>query len=152
MKNGTGTEPVKAYLDTSLLVKRYTPEPLSEKFEQFLCEAQPDLVVSELTRLELASMLARKRRDGLLSDTDLEVVRRQSDADFLAGTIEVIKIESQVIQRALELMLTLASPVATLDAVHLATALQENATLFMTDDRQLARAAIASGLAVWPSH
>lgn len=142
---------MKAYIDTSLLVKRYTPEPLSDEFDQFLCDAQPELIISELSRLELASVLSRKRREGRLSAPDLESVRRQADSDFLAGTVEVVKLESRVVKRALELMYTLSNPVATLDAIHLATALQENATLFMTDDRQLARAAIESDLAVWPN-
>lgn len=142
---------MRAYIDTSLLVKRYTPELGSNELDAFLCEAQPLLFVSELSRLELASALARKRRDGLLSTQTHDTVNRQADADFFSGSIEVVRLETQVIQRALELMRTLTQPVATLDSVHLATALLDRATLFMTNDRQLARAALESGLQVWPA-
>lgn len=146
-----GASAVKAYIDTSLLVKRYTPELGSIELDDFLCEAQPLLFVSELSRLELASAFSRKGRAGLLSKQAHDAVNRQADADFFSGSIEIVRLESQVIQRALELMRTLTQPVATLDSVHLATALLDRATLFMTNDRQLARAAIESGLEVWPS-
>ena len=37
-----------------------------------------------------------------------------------------------------------------LDATHLATALVHNADMFLTNDKQLARAALETGLQVWP--
>ena len=142
---------MKAYIDTSLLVKRYTPELGSRELDEFLCQTQPALFVSELSRVELASALARKNRDGLLDAQKLQAVHEQANADFLSGTIEVVRLESHVVQRAYELMRSLAQPVATLDSLHLATALLDNAALFMTNDRQLARAAVESGLIVWPA-
>lgn len=142
---------MRAYIDTSLLVKRYTPELGSNELDGFLCEAQPLLFVSELSRLELASAFSRKGRDGFLSMQAHDAISRQADADFFSGSIEVVKLESRIIQRALELMRTLKQPVATLDSVHLATALLDRASLFMTNDRQLARAALESGLEVWPA-
>jgi len=142
---------LRAYIDTSLLVKRYVPELGSDELDQYLCDTQPLLFASELSRLELASTLARKHREGLLTRPNLDAMHRQADADFLSGSISIVKLESQVLKRGLELMHTLAQPIATLDAVHLATALLDSADLFMTNDRQLARAALESGLEVWPS-
>lgn len=139
-----------AYLDTSLLVKRYVPEAGSDELDQFLCETQPRVIASELTRLELACTLARKSREGLLTQHKLDTLQRQSDADFLSGTIAQVALDSRVLRRGLELMRDLKQAVATLDTIHLATALLHQVDLFMTCDRQLARAASEAGLTTWP--
>ena len=140
-----------AYIDTSLLVKRYVPEIGSDELDQFLCDTQPHLLVSELSRLELASTLARKRREGQFTQRQLDVMQHQADEDLLSGSIEVALLQGQVISRALSLMRSLKQPVATLDAIHLATALLQSVSLFMTNDQQLARAATEAGLTVWPA-
>lgn len=49
------------YVDTSVLVAYYCPEPLSVAVQQFLIE-QPKPAISSLTEVELFSALARKVR------------------------------------------------------------------------------------------
>ena len=56
------------YLDTSALAKWYLREPLSEEVEAFLLTL-PCGVISSLTRLEMACLLARRRRSGEISPT-----------------------------------------------------------------------------------
>ena len=142
---------LKAYIDTSLLVKRYVPELGSDELDQFLCDSQPDMWVSELSRLELASTLARKRREGQFTQRQLDAIQIQADEDLLSGNIEVAALHASVVSRALGLMRSLKQPLATLDSIHLATALIQGIELFMTNDRQLARAAAETGLTVWPT-
>lgn len=139
-----------AYFDTSLLVKRYVPEVGSNELETYLCSKQPHLMVSELSRLEFTSTLQRKMREGVLTPALVDAMQRQADEDLLSGVIEMTALDSQIISRGLTLMRTLKQAVATLDAIHLATALARKADMFLTNDKQLARAALETGLQVWP--
>ena len=140
---------MKAYIDTGVLVKRYVSEPGSDVLDRFLVTTQPDLVASELARLELVSAFGRKCRDGRFPSTDLDKLQIQVDADLLSGAIEMVTLHRDVLQRALGLMRGLTQPVATLDAIHLASALAQRVELFMTNDQQLGRAAAEVGLATW---
>ena len=47
---------------------------------------------------------------------------------------------------------TLEQAIATLDAIHLASALKQGVDIFMTDDKQLGRAASEAGLQAWSTH
>jgi uncharacterized protein len=140
---------VKAYIDTSVLVKRYVSEAGSDALDSFLVTAQPELVVSELIRLELVSTFGRKCREGRVTSADLDKLQIQADADLLSGRIELVSLRGDLLQHALGLMRRLVQPLATLDAIHLASALSEHVDIFMTNDQQLSRAAAEAGLATW---
>jgi uncharacterized protein len=57
------------YLDTSVIVAYYCPEPLSEKAEALItAHAQPAL--STLTEVEVFSAISRKIREGSISRSD----------------------------------------------------------------------------------
>ena len=140
---------MKAYIDTSVLVKRYVSEPGSDALDSFLMTAQPDLIASELIRLELVSTFGRKRREGRFTSADLDKLQIQADADLLSGRIELVSLRGDLIQRALGLRRRLVQPLATLDAIHLASALTQRVDVFMTNDQQLTRAATEAGLATW---
>ena len=140
---------MKAYIDTSVLVKRYVSEPGSDALDTFLVTAQPDLIASELIRLELVSTFGRKCREGWFTSSDLDKLRIQADADLLSGRIELVNVRGDLLQQALDLMRRLVQPLATLDAIHLASALSEHVDIFMTNDQQLSRAATEAGLATW---
>ncbi len=138
-----------AYIDTSLLVKRYVTEPGSDELDTYLFDTQPTLYISEFTRLELTSTLARKQREGRITKMHQADLRQQADEDVLSGTLKLVSLDSSVIRQGLNLMQTLEQALATLDAIHLASALRQNVDIFMTDDKQLARAANEAGLQVW---
>ena len=140
---------MKAYIDTSVLVKRYVSEPGSDALDTFLVTAQPDLIASELKRLELVSTFGRKCREGWFTSSDLDKLQIQADADLLSGRIELVNVRGDLLQQALDLMRRLVQPLATLDAIHLASALSEHVDIFMTNDQQLSRAATEAGLATW---
>lgn len=141
-----------AYIDTSVLVKRYVTEPGTDVLDTYLFDAQPFLFISELTRLELTSTLARKQREGRISAEHRAALHQQADADVLSGIVKLVILDSQIIRQALTLMHRLTQPVATLDAIHLASALHQSVEIFMTDDKQLARVAREAGLQVWSTH
>ena len=139
-----------AYIDTSLLVKRYLPEIGSAELEARLVAEQPHLVVSELVTTELISTLRRKERQGLIDRVFSNAAHARFLTDLHTGAIQTVPLNSYVVQKASNLLLDLDSPLATLDALHLATALLQNAEVFFTSDVQLSRAAQEAGLAVWP--
>jgi hypothetical protein len=73
---------LKVYIDTSVLVAYYCPEPLSEKAEAFLtAHIQP--AISALTELELFSAISRKVRTKEMKrkDAGRVVARFLADVD-----------------------------------------------------------------------
>ena len=138
------------YIDTSLLVKRYLPEVGSDELEARLLTEQPQLVVSELVNTEIISTFRRKERQGLIERSFANAAHARFLTDLQSNAIESLPLSEHVVQKASSLLLDLRSPLATLDALHLATALIHEAKFFFTSDIQLSRAAHEAGLSVWP--
>lgn len=103
-------------------------------------------VSSELLRIECYRTVERIWRHQQLSDEEFEAKR--ADVTAMLRNLELRVIEPPVLARAAE---PYPSYIATLDAIHLATALayrrvqaeDERPILFATHDKQLARAAAA---------
>ncbi len=143
------------YLDTSALLKRYVDEVGSEQMDALL--ASGPLATSVLVRVEVASALGRRTREGLLTEAESEDIYD----DFLGELADfaVFAITPDVLDRAALLTRTSPStaPLRALDAIHLATALfaferhpaeDGSAGAFVTADRQLRCAAEHAGLRV----
>jgi predicted nucleic acid-binding protein len=106
-------------------------------------------VTSELTECECLRTLDRYRLRGVLTDSQVGE-RREAVFDMLRG-MDVVTVSTSVLRRASQ---PYPTPLGSLDAIHLATALQwrdagyaRNITV-ATHDRELAAAARAMGLAV----
>ena len=66
------------YLDTSFIAPLVIAEKTSDAVEAFVMTLRPgDLAASLWTRVELASLISRRRRMGELSETQAEAVRRE---------------------------------------------------------------------------
>lgn len=133
-----------AYLDSSVILRIALGEarPLLEWSQ---IEAS---VTSALAEVECARTLDRMRLLGALSDEELGS-RRETVSRILAAT-DIIALERVVLGRAAQ---PFATPLGTLDAIHLASALlfRENEApelVLATHDSQLATAARAAGLRV----
>jgi uncharacterized protein len=105
---------------------------------------------SELLTTELFRTVDRLRVLGLDA---AQAVRLRSALDENLAQIEMIRLDSAVLRRAAG---SFPTPLGTLDAIHLATALMyfENTgeeLVMLTHDRQLAAASLASGLQVYPA-
>jgi len=133
-----------AYVDASVLLRLALGEPgaLPEwrKIERG--------VSSALIQTESLRTLDRLRLRSNLSDS--EVATRRAAILSLIGSLEIVEIDTAVLERASQPMPT---ELGTLDAIHLATALlwceAIRAKLVMaTHDRALALGALAHGLAV----
>lgn len=136
------------YFDTSALAKRYVAEPDSDAVDAFVQGLDGERVISPLVATEFESVLARLQRQQLIDERYGELARREFAADLTATLWQMHAFEPTSFARASLLLRELASPLATLNALHLACALELGCDALATGDRQLARAAAESGLAV----
>lgn len=128
------------YVDTSALVKRYVEEPGSAAFDDFCAAADMDLVISPLVATEFTGTLQKRVRTGEVTPRYASQARRRFHDEVVSGGWRLIEFESATFIRASELMIGLGVPLATLDALHLACALLNQAGSMATADRQLAAA------------
>ena len=134
------------YLDTSVLVAYYCPESISDKAERAILQAgQP--AISSLTQVELVSAMARKVREKGLSKTEANRIVNQFQAHIDHNLYHWLAIEQHHYQKAFQWLAAFSSPLPTLNALHLAVAADESATL-LTADAQLAKSAKLFGVAV----
>jgi len=135
----------RAYLDSSVACRVLMREP-----EALPLQASWDLVASELLEVEVRRTLHRLSLDRALSAEGLAL--RIGELRMLLSAVDQVPISRAILNRAAGPMPT---PVKTLDAIHLATALTWSEyhgveVLFLTHDRQLATAARACGLTAYP--
>jgi predicted nucleic acid-binding protein len=134
------------YLDASALVKLLVAEPESDSLNQALIGTE-DVVVSDLALTETASALGRRTREGRLSHERSR--RLYGEAQKVAGACRGAEITPPVHQRAERLLLTVSLvPLRTVDALHVALALEAGAATLVTYDPRLRDAASSQGLFV----
>ena len=132
-------------IDSSVLLRKLFGEP--EPLEQW-----PDITdayASRLMLVEVGRTIDRCRLAGSIDDA--EVAHLQQEFRSVLGSIEIVGMSERILNRAGASMPTV---VGSLDAVHLATAIEVNEALeepvaLATHDDQLARAGRASGLLVF---
>ncbi|OGR06354.1 MAG: hypothetical protein A2511_10130 [Deltaproteobacteria bacterium RIFOXYD12_FULL_50_9] len=134
------------YIDTSILAAYYCLEPLSDIVEAKLMEVR-NPAISLLTEIELASAISRKIREGNLSREAGNRIINQFQAHIAHHLFRLLPIEHEHYQQAKAWIAQFNTPLRTLDALHLALAATENATL-LTSDGKLAQAAIFFGVDV----
>lgn len=136
------------YLDASALVKRYVRESGSSVVDSLFVGATP-IATSRVAHTEVFSALARRCREGDLSERRYSVAARQFDTEWNA-LVRVDVTEDLLVdaRRLLE-----RHPLRGFDAIHVASAislrkeLDIEVTLAAADRRQL-DAAVAEGLEV----
>ena len=133
-----------AYLDTSALLRLVLREPGALE-ELRSCEA---LVASELVAVESLRTIDRLRLQGALSTEDA-ASRRETATEWLEA-VDLVLLQRPILARASE---PFPTPLGTLDALHLSTALvwqdRMRQTLVMaTHDRDLSLAARSFGFEV----
>jgi predicted nucleic acid-binding protein len=143
------------YFDASAMVKHYTVETGSGWVESILDQAAGNRIsTATVTRVEVASALARKEREGTIT-----VGERDKQVGILLGDCSkaytLSPLSHDTASRAVDL--TQRHPLRAYDAVQLGTALIVNQALvdsglpaltFVCADDRLLEAAEAEGLAV----
>ena len=137
-----------AYLDTSALVKLFVHESESDALNAEL-SATGEVVISDLSLTELASSLSRRVRERAL--TRAEAAQLFAQAERLVPACRLVEVTPPVHRRAARLLLTSGGvALRTLDALHLALALEADAATLVTFDDRLREAAGGLGLYVAP--
>lgn len=129
------------YVDTSVLVAYYLPEPLSEQVERVLLRGDTPSI-SPLVELEYASVLARKVRARELAPSAARAAIEEFRTHQDEGLYRRIEIGAAHYEQARRWVEAFNPALRTLDALHLSVAASYGAAL-LTADVQLARAARA---------
>jgi len=134
-----------AYVDSSVVVRRTLNQPGALRDVQLSYAVASELVVVEILRT-----LDRMRPAGGVPVTEL--ARLRGVAETALAELNLIPLGPAILKRAGGAFPT---PLGSLDSLHLSTALlwfevTGNPLTFLTHDRQLAAAARACGLAVYP--
>jgi uncharacterized protein with PIN domain len=107
------------YLDTSALVKIYLDEPGTARVKSAVAEAETT-ATSEITAVELCAALARRHRDGDISQTAYR--RTLADIDEDAKHLMYLDVSRHLIRAAADAAAAYA--LRGYDALHLASALE----------------------------
>ena len=136
------------YLDTSVLVKRYTAEPDSDEVDAQI--EGSTLVTSELALGEVWSALLSKERAKALKPAQRVAAWQAFSEDIEEGELRIIPLDGVLIREANETMLSVHPhvPLRTLDAIHLATFQSVITGPLFTKDKRMLAAAKLLGLAV----
>jgi len=135
---------LKFYIDTSVLVAYYCPEPLSEKAEEFLT-AHMHPCISALTEVELFSAVSRKVREGGMNRKDAGRIIARFIAHINKNFYEYLTMEQHHYRLARDWIGLFEPGLKSLDALHLAVASAEGLTI-VTADGRLSKSAKALAL------
>lgn len=143
------------YLDASAVVKRYVDEAGSSWIKLLIARNDsPVFLTSRMTIVEVISALARRVREGSLTQDDFKLVEDAFRDDCL-GDYQIMPPTTEVIDLACELIGR--HPLRAYDATHLASAMSAQRFLstedypqlvFLSADDRLNNAARAEGLLV----
>lgn len=139
---------MRIYVDTSSMAKRYLSEAASDAVDAFVSGRDDDFVITPLTTTEFESLLQRRLRTGEIDQRFLRRTRDLFTRDLVIGLWQVHPFDPLAFETAGRLLRESSEPLATLDALHLASAHGHGCSDLATSDRQMARAARASGLVV----
>lgn len=122
------------YLDASAIVKLIVREPESEALERWLGEGRQEVVSCALVRTEVLRAAAPRGPEAILR------------ARRLLDRLDLVILDDELLDLAGELV----EPLRSLDAIHVAAALElgDELEAFVTYDRQMTRAAESLGLRV----
>ncbi len=127
------------YLDTSVLVALYLPEPMSARV-QGLCSRIQAIFVSGLSEVEFHSAVSRRVRVNEISKDDALKVLSLFKVHIDGGFYRMIVLEQRDYALARDWLATFSTPLRALDALHLAVAFS-NGLAVVTADKVLAESA-----------
>jgi len=140
------------YLDSSAVVKYYIAETGSTWVQQMVDDRENTVTVSQLTAVEVAAAVERRRRAKEISQRHQVRTLARLGIDF-RQRYTTAQVSDPIVELAVEL--TGRHPLRAYDAVQLATALELNQILrghrlppltFISADKALCDAARAAGL------
>ena len=132
---------MKLFLDSSAFAKRFIEESGSREVEK-LCTQATELCLSVICVPEIISALNRRLREKHLTKQDYATAKRRLSEDVRDAII--VNLTTEVIHSSIEILET--NPIRTMDALHIACALEWHADLMASSDHQQIAAAKRAGL------
>ena len=134
---------MRVFFDTSAFAKRFIAETGSEQADNMTLKAT-EMGLSVICFPELMSALNRKRREKLITqeiywDLKRDILKDIEDTDIINLTPSVLNKTTELLEN---------NALRSLDAMHLACAIEWKAELFVSSDKRQVTAAIDSGLDV----
>lgn len=135
------------FCDTSTAAKLYVPERESKAVRQRL-EAEDEVCVSELMRVELMGVFHRRLREGKWTRGDFTTAVRQFSHDDIGGFWTWLPLSGPVVDASAKIYTTLPDTIflRSADCLHLITALHHNFPEIYTHDTHQSAAASVLGL------
>jgi hypothetical protein len=134
---------MKVFFDSSAFAKRYIVEPGSDRVEK-ICSQSTMLGVSSICLPEIVSALCRLRRQSVITEDQYKNAKEGLLRDIEDALI--CNITPSVIKQSIHILET--SKVRSLDALHIACALEFEAETFVSSDLQQLSAARTAGMRV----
>jgi len=133
------------YLDTSALLPYYREEASSRQVEDLLRKTKPPVLLSELTRLEMASAIARWTRMNEIDEPQAALIENTFEQDVHSGLYLIRPVGSTQYRRAEKWISARKTALKTLDALHIACCWSLRAKL-ITCDNVMHETAVMFGL------
>ncbi len=127
---------MKAFIDTSSLIKKYVEEKGSDEFNNLL-ESVSEIIVSPITILEIHSVLERRLREKTLRSTDAKWIEKEFSIDL--DYFGIVQWNDNLINECIRVIRK--HQLRVLDGIQLSSALISNPPLFITSDKRLHTAA-----------
>ena len=134
---------MRVFIDSSALVKKYIKEKGTEQIIEELSKAEK-VYVSLISLPETFSALNRLKRDRLITSHHYVQLKQNVLNDF--KNFYICQVTAEVIASPLKLLER--HPIKTMDAIHLASALEIKADLFISADLKQLKAASKSKIKV----
>ena len=121
------------YFDTSALLPYYREENASPEVQTVLSQVQPPVLLSDLTRVEMASAIARWTRMREIGEPQAALIENTFEQDIRSGLYRVQPLAPIHYQKAEKWLSARKSALRTLDAIHSACCWSLRAKLITCD-------------------
>ncbi len=127
---------MRIFLDTSAYAKRFVEESGSDEIDSILLHGT-ELGLSIICVPELLSAMNRKLREKVISRSQYSKIKASLSEEII--DIDIIQLTDNVIKKTI--MLLEKNILRSLDAVHIACAIEWKADIFITSDKRQIKAA-----------
>ncbi|MCL4345941.1 MAG: type II toxin-antitoxin system VapC family toxin [Candidatus Thermoplasmatota archaeon] len=139
----------RAYLDTSILIKRYVKEENSDIADNYFHQAhrgQAVICISEINLGEAAVVFDNySRKIGIDAKSRMQTMLDELKDLERSSSIEIHPVSSRIIKEAIKIVLE--QHVYIIDAIQLETSAEARSTVFCSADRELNATARKLGIA-----
>ena len=133
------------YADTSVVLPFYRSEVNSAAVEAIFLREAGQIGLSPLVRVEIASAIARWSRMREITEPQAQQIESALQTDIEAGRYRLLSLPAGVFDQARRWLSSRDTSLRALDALHLASAAQQQCCL-LTADQQLATPANTFGV------